>query len=108
MWKNIHPASLVLDTLVLTNQANLQEGPWSKPKDHSDRSNELVGCEIFLEKQQSGQHFTNLGFTAEWPGGNDSWKKAHGIYKKALQRHTESVRRNIQSSDENGNGSVQL
>lgn len=29
-------------------------------------------AEVFLEGQQSGQHFTNLGFTAEWLGGDDS------------------------------------
>lgn len=43
-----------------------------KTQDQSDRSNELVGSEIFLEGQQSGHHFTNAGFTVEWPGGDDS------------------------------------
>lgn len=36
-----------------------------KTNDHFDRSNELIGCEIIVERQQSGQYFTNLGFTAE-------------------------------------------
>lgn len=36
-----------------------------KTNDHFDRSNELIGCEIIVEGQQSGQYFTNLGFTAE-------------------------------------------
>lgn len=52
-----------------------------KTQDQSDRSNELVGSEIFLEGQQSGHHFANTGFAVEWPGGNDSWKKAQGIKK---------------------------
>lgn len=43
-----------------------------KPNNHFDRSNELIGCEIILEGQQSGQYFTNLGFTAESPEENDS------------------------------------
>lgn len=88
--KNIHLARFILDILILTNWAPSQEGPWSKPKDHSDRSNELVGCKIFLEGQQSGQRFTNLGFTADWPGGNDSWKR-HMEFTKRHFKDTQTV-----------------
>lgn len=45
-----------------------------------------------------GQHFTNVGFTAK--------KKACGIYKKALQREADSIKR--KKADENENRSLHL
>lgn len=51
-----------------------------KPNNHFDRSNELIGCEIIVEGQQSGQYFTNLGFTAESSEENDFKKGTSMTY----------------------------
>lgn len=67
----VNLARLLVGSLIPTNQATFRKNIGQNPKT-TDGCNELVGWEIFLEGQQSGRDFTNLGSMAEWPGGEDS------------------------------------